>query len=59
MCETSQESAFRVELSINDEKIELNSFVEGIISQTIIGMVKPLRGVGEVETLNLKVSKKA
>ncbi len=59
MCETSQESIFRVELRINDEKIELNSFVEGIISQTIIGMVKPLRGVGEVETLNIKVSKKA
>jgi len=58
MCETNQESVFRVELSINDKEVELNNFVEDLISQTIIGMVKPLRGVGKVETLNLKVSKK-
>ena len=59
MCETNQKSAFQAELKINDKEIELNDFVEGMISQTIIGMVKSLRGVDEVETLSLKISKKA
>ena len=59
MCETSQKSAFQVELRINDKEIELNEFVEGIISKTIIGMVGSLHGVDEVETLSLKISKKA
>ena len=59
MCETSQKSDFQAELRINDKEIELNDFVKGIISQTIIGMVKSLRGVNEVKTLSLKISKKA
>ena len=46
-------------LLINGEKIELNTFVEGFISRTIIGMVKSLRGVDRIETINLKVSTKA
>ena len=59
MCEASQKSAFQAELRINDKEIELNNFVEGMISKTIIGMVKSLRGVDEVKTLSLKISKKA
>ena len=59
MCETTQKSAFQAELRINDKEIELNEFVEGIISKTIIGMVGSLHGVDEVKTLSLKISKKA
>ncbi len=49
----------QVELEINGKEIELNDFVENFISQTVIGMVKSLRGVGDIETINLKVLKKA
>lgn len=58
-CKPNQKLTARAELKINGEKIELNNFVENFISQTIIGMVKSLRGVSDVETIDLKVSKKA
>ena len=58
-CESKQESEYQVELNVNGESIELNSFVEDFISQAVIGMVKPLRGVGDVETITLKISRQA
>lgn len=58
VCETSQKPTVRVELKINGKEIELNNFVESLISQTVIGMVESLRGVGHVETISLKISKK-
>ena len=58
-CESNQKSVTKADLIINSEKIELNSFVEGFMSQTIIGMVKSLRGVGDIEAIDLKISKKA
>ena len=58
VCETNQKPAARVELKINGKEIELNNFVESFIAQTVIGMVKSLRGVGDIETIDLKVSKK-
>ena len=57
MCESNQISAANADLTINGEKIELNTFVEGFISQTLIGMVKSLRGVDNIETIELKISK--
>jgi len=45
-------------LKVNGKEIKLNNFVENFISQTVIGMVKSLRGVGDVESINLRVSKK-
>jgi len=32
-------------------------FVENFISQTAIGMVKSLQGVGDIETFDLRISK--
>lgn len=58
VCETNQKPTARVELKINGKEIELNNFVESLISQTVIGMVESLRGVGHVETISLKISKK-
>ena len=58
VCDSDQKSVTNADLIINGEKIELNSFVEGFMSQAIIGMVKSLRGVDEIETINLKISKK-
>jgi hypothetical protein len=58
VCEPKQEPTAEVELKVNGEEIELNTFARNIISQTVIGMAKSLRGVGEVETISLVVSKR-
>ncbi len=58
VCEANQKPAVNVDLTINGEKVDLNSFVQGFISETVIGMVRSLRGVGDIETIELKVSKK-
>jgi len=58
VCEPNQKITACVELSINGKEIELNSFAQNIISQTLIGMVRSLRGVGDVEKISLKVSRK-
>ncbi len=58
VCHENQKPTHRVELKVNSKEIELNNFVENLISQTVIGMVKSLRGVGSVKTISLKVSKK-
>ena len=58
-CDTNQKPDADVDLEVNGEKVELNSFVKSFISQTLIGMVKSLRGVADVETIDVKVSKKS
>ncbi len=58
-CEANQKPVARVELKVNGKETELNNFVENFIAQTIIGMVSSLRGVGDIDTVNLQVSKKA
>ena len=58
-CEPNQESTADVELKINGDAIELNVFVTNFIAETVAGMLKSLRGVGDVETIDLKISKKA
>ncbi len=57
VCDANQKPATNVDLTINGEKVDLNNFVQGFISETVIGMVKSLRGVGDIETIELKVSK--
>jgi hypothetical protein len=57
VCEPGHESAVNVELKINGEEIVLNDFVKGFVSETVTGMVKSLRGVGEVKTISLNISK--
>ena len=58
VCEPKQKAAAYVELRVNGKEIELNSFAQNFISQTVIGMAKSLRGVGDIETISLKVSRK-
>ncbi len=58
-CETNQTPTAHAELRVNGKEIELNNFAQDFISQTVTGMVKSLRGVGDIETISLKVSKKA
>jgi hypothetical protein len=54
--DTNQEFSANAELAVNGKKVILNDFVQGFISQTLIGMVKSLHGVDDVETINLKIS---
>jgi hypothetical protein len=42
---------------IRTQNVKLNTFVETFISQAIIGMLKSLRGVDVIETIDLKISK--
>ncbi|HEW79496.1 MAG TPA: hypothetical protein ENH34_06015 [Phycisphaerales bacterium] len=58
-CEVNQKPVARTELKVDGKEIELNSFVQNFICQTVIGMVKSLRGVDNIETIDLKISKKA
>ncbi len=56
-CDPNQKSATNAELTVNGEKVDLNNFVQGFISQSLIGMVKSLHGVDDIETIELKISK--
>ncbi len=58
-CKANQKPTARVELQVNGKETELNNFVENFIAQTVIGLVSSLRGVGDIETINLQVSKMA
>ncbi len=57
-CKAKQKLVTRAQLKVNGEEIELNNFAQNFISQTVIGMVKSLRGIGDIETIGLKISKK-
>jgi outer membrane lipoprotein-sorting protein len=57
VCEPEHESVVKVELKVNGEDVALNDFVKGFVSETLTGMVKSLRGVGEVKTISLEISK--
>ena len=57
VCEPESESTANVALKVNGEEVALNDFVQGFVAQTLIGMVKSLRGVGEVKTIDLTMSK--
>lgn len=56
-CDANQKSEANVELTVNDDKVELNNFVQGFISQSLIGMIKSLNGVDDIKTIELKISK--
>lgn len=46
-----------VEIKVNKKYIDINPFVKKIISSTVLGMVKSLRGVGKVKEVVLKIKK--
>ena len=56
-CDANQKPAANAELTVNGEKIDLNNFVQGFISQTLIGMVKSLHGVDDIKTIELNISR--
>ena len=58
VCKSNTKNEFKVELKVNGKNVELNSFVQGFIAETIIGMSRSLRDVEEVERLSLSILKK-
>ncbi|MBW8001243.1 MAG: hypothetical protein FVQ80_04400 [Planctomycetes bacterium] len=57
-CDPSQESIAEVTLKVNGADVELNTFVQGFVTETITGMVKSLRGVDEVKSVSLQITRK-
>lgn len=57
VCERDQEPTIRAELKVNGHQIELNNFVQDFIGRAVIGMVGSLRGVADVKTITLSISK--
>ncbi len=45
------------DLIVNGQEVELNSFVQDFIGQAIVGMLTSLRGVSDVQSVSLKISK--
>ena len=54
---TRRESKFSTELEVNGQKVRLNRFVKDFILRTMIGMLKPLSGFDEIESVELKINK--
>ena len=57
-CDPSQESTADVELKVNGADVELNTFVQSFVTETITGMVKSLRGIDEVKSVSLQITRK-
>ena len=45
----------RVSLSVNNNPIELDYFVQGFIDHTTGGMIEALEGTGKIKTLNISI----
>jgi hypothetical protein len=56
-CEPNHERTAQVQLKVNGEEVELNDFVENFIAESVIGMVKSLRGVGKINAIDLSIAK--
>jgi hypothetical protein len=54
-CETDCKSRGQVTLKVNGQSIELNDFVACMFTETVLGMLRPLRGVDAVQTVNLEI----
>lgn len=57
-CKSCPKSDFTADLNINGKKVELNPFVQAFISNAVIGMTQSLENVDNVESLELKITKK-
>ena len=56
-CERDQKPALKTELKVNGQDIELNNFVQGFMGHAVTGMLKSLKGVTDVQTVTLSITK--
>jgi len=57
VCERDQEPVLKTDLTVNGQKIELNNFVQNFMGGAIVGMLTSLRGVGDIQSVSLEISK--
>ncbi len=57
-CESDVNSEVDVKLSINGDSVKLNGFVQGLVANAVLGMLKSLKEVGEIESLCLEITKR-
>jgi len=55
--EQDQKPTLKTDLTVNGQKIELNNFVNSFIGRAIIGMLTSLRGVGDIQSVSLEITK--
>ncbi|REG11133.1 hypothetical protein [Pelolinea submarina] len=48
---------YEIKITVNGEEIELSGFPGEIISETIVAMLKTLRGVDEIENAVVQIEK--
>ena len=58
-CESECPIKDSVELEVNGESVELNTFIQGLIAQTVKGMISSLRGVAKTESISLRITRKS
>ncbi|MFC1652288.1 hypothetical protein ACFL3F_01075 [Planctomycetota bacterium] len=54
-CESDSEKKGQVTLQVNGHNIELNDFVICMFTETVLGMLRSLRGIDEVKTVSLEI----
>lgn len=54
-CENESQSESQVILKVNGRDIPLNAFASAMFTETVLGMLKPLHGVGDVQTVSLDI----
>ncbi len=57
-CRDANKFSGSVELRVNEKEVELNGFIQNLIAETVTGIVRSLRGVADIDTIRLDVSKK-
>lgn len=58
-CRDANKFSGSVELRVNEKEVELNGFIQNLIAETVTGIVRSLRGVEDIDTIRLDVSKKS
>jgi len=58
-CDRDQKPVLKTELKVNGHQIELNNFVQGFMGLAVTGMIQSLKGVTDVQTVTLSISKPA
>ena len=57
-CQSDTNSQVDVKLSVNGDSVKLNGFVQGILANTVLGMLKSLKDLGDIKDLNLEITKR-
>ena len=52
----TQEETTHVTLRVNDKEVEINSFVQGMIRNIVIGLISSLRLDGEAGKIELTIT---